>query len=417
MKWPDFHPMNTIIRREYMERVRSRTFVLMTILIPVLMAGSMLLPLLMARDDPSAAWTLAVVDETGALSDRIQAALFFDDATEDQSCTVTRVEADGLSEAVDLVRYGAYESLLHIPIDVFTGGKSTFIVNGLPRTGEYRRIRALLSREITRARLWELGLDDEQIAEATQTVKVEPLVVSDTGDGQSMHAALLGTTLMAMFMYFALVIYGSWTMRGVIRDKTSRIVEILVSTTTPTELMAGKIIGIGSVGLTQVGIWIAAALATAAIAPDTAVGRYIDALSGAGLPAFVLYYIFGFLLFGTLYAGVGAMCATEDDATQLQWPIVLLLMVPIFLMGPAVTTPDRPLIVILSYVPFFSPVLMLPRLLTGAVGWLQVAISLAGMVSGSVLLAWVAGKVFRAGILMTGRRMQIRDILRFLREA
>jgi ABC-2 type transport system permease protein len=178
--------------------------------------------------------------------------------------------------------------------------------------------------------------------------------------------------------------------------------------------MMGKIVGIGSVGLTQIAIWLGALVVSGIAAPETIVGTYLRSLDERSLVAFILFYVSGYLLFATLYAGVGAMCSSMEDAQQLQWPVVFLLMVPIFLIGPAIEDPGRPLVTILSFVPYFSPVLMLLRISAGEAGLLDMIIALtlnAGMI---ILSAWLVGRVFRVGILMTGKRPAFREIWRWM---
>ena len=402
-----------IVRREYLERVRSRWFAVMTVLIPAFMFGSMLLPMLMSERSGTERRVIAISDATGVLADSIAAALISGAAT--YTVEFRDVADDELAR--ELVRLQAYDALVMIPADVFTGGRAEYFVRGTPRFREIRRVERVLDGQIRSMRLWRAGLGPEEIERVLSRVALNPVIVGTDGGEQSARSALTGTALMAMMMYFTLILYGAWTLRGVLRDKTSRVVEILVSTVSPTSLMFGKILGIGAVGLTQIGIWISALIAVGRIAPVSPVGQYVTALSGPAIPAFVTFYVTGYLLFAALYAGIGAICSNEDDAQQLQLPVMLLIMVPIFLLGTAISDPDRPLIVALSFVPFFSPVLMLLRILTGSASWTEFAISVTGIVATTGLAAWLSGRLFRVGILMTGKRPTLREIWRWMREA
>ncbi len=412
-----FGTMATLIRREYMERIRSRSFIAMTFLIPAFMVVSMLVPLFLATD-AGRSRTIAVIDGTGMLTEHLRATLSEStDGNEGARYTMVDASLGDLDMARMLLRERVYDAIVYVPADVFFGGTAEYLVSGSPRLTELAQIRAAINDRVIALRLQHAGMSGDRIDAALKSVDVRSTVVSDSGGSQSPEAVLIGTMLMAFLMYFTLVLYGAWTMRGVVRDKTSRVVEILISTVSPTELMIGKVVGIGAVGLTQVAIWVVVLVGTAFVAPETVVGRYIGALSGPSVPAFILFYITGFLLFGTLYAGVGAMCSSDDDAQQLQWPIMLLLMIPIFLVASAVQSPDRLMIVVLSYVPFFAPILMLLRIIAGDAGWVAFALSLGGIVVTTGLFAWVSGKIFRVGILMTGKRMTLRDTIRFIRES
>ncbi len=412
-----FGTMATLIRREYMERIRSRSFIAMTFLIPAFMVVSMLVPLFLATD-AGRSRTIAVIDGTGMLTEHLRAALSDPtDGNDGSRYAVVDASLGDLDMARMLLRERVYDAIVYVPADVFFDGTAEYLVSSSPRLAELARIRAAINDRVIALRLQRAGMSGDRIETALKSVDVRSTVVSDSGGGQSPEAVLIGTMLMAFLMYFTLVLYGAWTMRGVVRDKTSRVVEILISTVSPTELMIGKVVGIGAVGLTQVAIWVVVLVGTAFVAPETVVGRYMGALSGPSVPAFILFYITGFLLFGTLYAGVGAMCSSDDDAQQLQWPIMLLLMVPIFLVASAVQSPDRMMIVVLSYVPFFAPILMLLRIIAGDAGWVAFAISLGGIVVTTGFFAWASGKIFRVGILMTGKRMTLRDTIRFIRES
>lgn len=405
--------IRTIVRREFVERIRTRAFAAMTILLPGLMAISMLIPVLARPDGPSL-HIIGVSDATGVLAETVRAALE-DEPVDGTAYIVQPVGAISLDDARDRVRWEQYDALLLIPEDVFTSGHAHYIAHDEPGSGELRRVRSVLSSQVASLMLWRAGVAREEIERITSGVSITHEVVPRNGT-HSPEAAMLGATVMAMLMYFTLILYGAWTLRGVIRDKTSRIIEILISTTSPTELMIGKIVGIGSVGLVQIAIWLSALAIGTVLLPDMQIGMYIRSLPGMIFPAFFIYYIAGYLLYATLYAGVGAISANEDDAQQFQWPILLLLMVPIFLLSIAIAAPDRPLVVVASYVPFFSPVIMLCRILLGSAGWDAFALSVAILLLSIAVFAWLAGRLFRIGVLMTGRRATIRDISRFLRD-
>jgi len=411
--------VRAIIRREYVTRVRTKSFILMTILVPTFMAGSILLPAVLRRSEHPVQRRIALADGTGLLADSVEAAL--DERLSDgrPRYVFARVPADsaGIRDAEQLVRMDAYDALLVIPNTVFEGGQATLSVSGTPGFADMRRVETALTNQVIALRLWREGLDAKRVGKLMERVRVNAISLGSEGGGASAQAALFGAVVMAMLMYMTLMLYGGWTMQGVLRDKTSRVVEILVSTTRPTELMFGKIVGIGSVGLTQISIWLAALVVAGMVAPTSTLGQYLDVLRGLSLVAFLLFYVTGYLLFATLYAGVGALCSSPDDAQQLLWPVALLLMVPIFLVGPAIEDPGGRLVTALSFVPYFSPVLMLLRVVTARAGPGEVAASLAINGATIVVTAWLVGKVFRVGILMTGKRPSLPEVWRWMRQA
>lgn len=411
--------VRAIIRREYVTRVRTKSFVIMTLLLPTFMAASIFLPLLFRRSDRPEQRRIALADGTGILADSIRAALdeLLSDGRPRYVFDTVSPDSVAVREARELVRMNGYDALLVIPETVLDEGTPTFSTAGTPSFAEVQRIEGVLSSQVVSLRLSRNGLDPRLVRTLTKGVHLRAISLSSTGEGTSAGVAVAGTIIMAMLMYMTLVLYGGWTMLGVLRDKTSRVVEILVSTTRPTELMMGKIVGIGSVGLTQIGIWLTALVVSGVAAPETMVGTYLHSLDARSLIAFILFYVSGYLLFATLYAGVGAMCSSMEDAQQLQWPVVFLLMMPILMVGPAVEDPGRPLVVILSFVPYFSPVLMLLRISAGQAGLPEMLIALTLNAATIILTAWLVGRAFRVGILMTGKRPALREIWRWMMRA
>jgi ABC-2 type transport system permease protein len=211
-----------------------------------------------------------------------------------------------------------------------------------------------------------------------------------------------------------------YVMRGVLEEKSSHIVEVIISTVRPFELMLGKILGIGAVGLTQMVLWSALGFALTAPGLITAVG-----LGGIELPTipalllvfFVVYFVLGYLLYGTLYAGVGAAFDTEQDAQNFQGVITIFLVIPLVLIIQIMNQPDGALSVALSLFPFFTPILMFLRMTVTQVPTVQIAASVVLMVLTILAMAWVVGKIYRVGILMHGSKPKLKELVRWIREA
>jgi ABC-2 type transport system permease protein len=224
-----------------------------------------------------------------------------------------------------------------------------------------------------------------------------------------------------------LLFYAVAVMRSVLEEKTSRIVEVVLSSMRPFQLMLGKILGVGAVGLTQFAIWIGLVAVVALTGLPALVSNQPGLLSlesireyipGLGLPAlFVLFFLGGYFIYSGLFAAVGAMCNSDEEAQQAQFPVILLLVVPVIFVTGVIQNPTAPLSVSLSFVPFFTPILMFARVAVGgASGW-EIAVSVVLMAATVLAVAWVAGRIYRVGILMAGKRPTLPELWRWVREA
>lgn len=230
----------------------------------------------------------------------------------------------------------------------------------------------------------------------------------------------------AMVLYMAIFIYGVQVMRAVLEEKTTRIVEVIISAMKPWQLMLGKILGVGAVGLTQLGIWfLSAALLLSFGLPYLVAARpellefesaleYLPAAGGIAL--FLAFFVLGYFLFSSLFAAVGAMCSTDEEAQQTLMPVMMLVIIPIMFLAPVIEDPNGPLATWLSLFPFFSPILMFPRFMGGAPLW-QAGLSLVLVVLTILVVASVAGRIYRVGILMQGKRPTLPELVRWVREA
>jgi ABC-2 type transport system permease protein len=275
----------------------------------------------------------------------------------------------------------------------------------------------------------EIRLLEVSDSEGVQSLLAGGEVEYESLDGEAegeREAALVAGFVGAILLYMALLIYGIQVMRAVLEEKTTRIVEIIISVLRPWQLMLGKILGVGAVGLTQLGIWLLSIVLLltfglpyfAALQPDlldleTARGFLPEA---GAFVLFVTFFILGYFLYSSLYAAVAAMCSTDEEAQQTQMPVTMLLVIPMLVMTTIVENPNGPVGTWLSLVPFFSPVLMFPRFMAGAPLW-QVGLSLVLMVITIVAVAWVAGRIYRVGILMQGKRPTLPEIVRWVRQA
>ena len=407
-----------VVRREYLQRVRSKVFIAATLGGPAIMAALFILPVYLSEQDEEAERTLAVVDGTGVLYERVAPSMASSGWTVSEQRWYADVATE-LRERVELGEIGGYLMLDELTLET---GEAALYVRRRPSPLRLFTIESAVSRATLEFQLEQAGADAAAILDGGD-VRVELLSESATDSQGGFAVAYLG----AMVLYMVLLIYAVSVMRATLEEKTSRVVEIIVSSIEPWHLMLGKIVGVGAVGLTQMGVWIAAgALLVAtglpmliAARPELSnLGELAEVLPGAGSFAlFVGFFLFGYFMYSGLYAAVGAMCSTDDEAQQAQFPLVLLQVAPIVMIMSVIRDPLSPLSTGLSLFPLFTPILMWARVASGVVPAWEVALSFVLMLAAIFAIAWAAGRIYKVGMLMAGTRPTLPELWRWLREA
>ncbi|MBZ5537152.1 MAG: ABC transporter permease [Acidobacteriia bacterium] len=415
-----------IIKREYVTRVRTKLFLVGTILTPLIFAGIILMSVKFATMRSSEQKNLALVDESGRVAqgfaksfqDKLadgRPAYVFENVPFDQS--LEKVEA-GLSKRVLSKQLDGY---LLFSRNVLEDGKAEYHARNVSDLAERSVYTSALSNVITGIRLRDQGVDPEKIESLTRRAKITLLKVSEAGDREDRGQSFALTYVMVMILYATILMYGITVMRSVIEEKTSRVVEVMLSAVRPSELMAGKIIGVSLVALTQYLIWaVAGALVSvyglaflSTLAPNAA--NFVPKIPLSVLAYFVMYFILGFILFATLYAAIGAMVNNDQEAQQVQMPITMLVVIPILMMGLVMRSPDSSAAVSLSLVPFFTPILMFMRITVQMPPALQILASIAIMLVSIAFFIWLSAKIYRVGILMYGKRPTLPELVRWLK--
>ncbi len=416
-----------IIRREYLERVRTKAFWISTLLVPFFLGAVMILPAYLAARG-GGEFSVAVVDLSGRFFDPIRDEIDRLLAGDDEKLSVTLVRQDPGPDPVatrerlkNEVQNKRFDGVLVIPATMPDEGQPEYVA---PNVAAFKLLNVLersVNSVMVADRLTGAGLDPDQVRELTHRVGLKTLKLGKGGEetrdqGQSFMLAYI----FVMIIYMTVLMYGIYVMRGVLEEKSSHVVEVIISTVKPFELMLGKILGIGAVGLTQFLIWSVLMAAVSAPGMVSAMG-----MGDIGLPTipvqllvfFVVYFVLGFLLYGTLYAGVGAAFDTEQEAQNFQGLVTMLLIVPMVLMIQIINQPDGTLAVVLSLFPFFTPMLMFLRLTLVPVPAWQVAASVVLMVAAILACTWIVAKIYRVGILMHGSKPKLKDLVRWVREA
>ena len=414
-----WHNVWAVIRREYLQRVRSKWFIMVTLLAPIIMIAMIVIPTFIAARSDRSDRDLLIVDGSGVLYERLASDFEASGYTVAEEPWTVDVVTDLRQQASD----GEIGGFLVLDDLTLETGEAVLYANERPSLIRRMTLRSAIASAALEYQLEQQDLDAGAML-AGGELRVEMLVDegSDTDDPQ-FFVAYMGT----MFLYMVILIYAVSVMRATLEEKTSRIVEVIVSSMKPWHLMLGKILGVGAVSLTQIAVWLSmGALAVGAGVPMLIAARpelanldtVVAVLPGLWLLIlFVGLFLFGFFMYSGLYAAVGAMCSTDEEAQQAQFPVMMFLIIPILFVLQAIQEPLTPLVTWLSLFPLFSPVLMWARVAGGGVpGW-QIGLSFVLMGATVIGVAWLAGRIYKVGILMAGKKPSLPELWRWVREA
>jgi ABC-2 type transport system permease protein len=429
------HRVLAIAKREYLTRIRSRSFQVGTLLTPLAMVLWVSAPAYFASKS-SGVRDVTVLDQSGdpemfaALEQRLQGTAR--DARAEVGGrplgALFKLEHVPVAPGADLdaerrsreLRRSARERAVLVLRSGVLEGTTTPEYYGItlsdPAINDFGRA---VGGAITQRQLARTGVDSGTISRVIEVPRMQRQRLSTAGGvtGESAEDAAL---VMLITMYLVTFLYGMWVMRGVSADKRSRVVEVLLTVAKPVEIMAGKLIGIGGVGLTQCALWVGGAtlLSLQGVALAALLGFDMPRISATMLGYFAVYFILGYFVFATLYALAGAASTSADEqAQQVQLPLTMLAVVPIMVFFVILRDPNGTASVVLSLVPFFAPTLMVLRLAISDPPTSQVVLSIVLMVLTIAVSLWATAKVFRAGILMSGKRMTLPELVRWLRYA
>ena len=440
----------TIIRREFLSRVRKKSFVAMTILGPVLMAAIVIVPVLVAQLSESE-YSVAIVDDSG---------LFAQDFPDRDNVYFTPLDT-GIDNAINLMHDGRFDAVLHIPEVAFQAPSSLRLFSEKSVNFNAKLlIENILKLEFESMKLSSAGIDEEVLRSIETPVNIQAIRISDDGEQMTDYPEIsMGLGFVGGFLiYIFIFLFGSQVLRGVLEEKTSRIVEIIVSSVKPFQLMMGKIIGVGLVGLTQFLIWVFLTLAIVggfqAAAPemfrftpdeevfisggqvlnpeelqaqreaiqqhDTLAGELLEGLASINIPVMVLSFAFfflgGYLLYGALFAAIGSAVDNEADTQQFMLPVTVPLLLALIMTQMVISNPQGPVALWLSMIPFTSPVIMMARIPFG-VSYPELALSALLLVAGFIFATWIAAKIYRTGILMYGKKVDYKELWKWIRHS
>jgi ABC-2 type transport system permease protein len=420
-----------IIKREFRERVASKSFVAGTLLFPMLMIGLLVLPRLVGSG--ASDWDLALVSDAPAgVTDVFEKTLTAppedEDAGEAHRYRLIRVEGpvssarERLAARLDSEELDGYIAL---PADVLQSGSIVFRARKGGSFDVIRDLRRAGTRAVQSERLRQSGIDASAVAALVAPVEIDEARLTEAGEQRGgALSTFLTAYVVAFLIYIMTTLYGVAVMRSVLEEKTNRIAEVLMSTIRASHLMAGKIIGVGSAAVIQVLIWVAITALVVKVAPRLGGGfslpdpllQALNVPPGTGVLLF-LYFLLGFFLYASVFAIVGAAVTSEQEAQSVQFIALIPMIAPMLFLQTILNAPLGGAAIVMGLIPFTSPVTMPMRMASTQVPALEVIASLILLVVGIVVVAWVAGKVYRVGILSTGKRPSLGELVQWVRSA
>ncbi len=421
--------VGAVIKREYLTRVRTKGFIIGTLAMPIVIGILTVAPALLMTLKSEKPKKIFIIDQTDRIFPGLKAAL--KDTTKGgiSLYKLSKVETspeelpEVRKELTEKVDEGEIDGYLVIPKDIFERNQAQFYARNVSNFRVNENLEGAVSKAVSHFRLSNSGLDPERVRKLAKGVNLRTFKVTGRGkEEEDTGATFMITYILVFFLYISLIIYGVMVMRGVIEEKSSRMVEVIVSAVKPFQLMAGKILGVGGVGLTQFLIWslIVGGLSLYGRSLVSSLAGEMGPLSLPGIPIsllffFVLFFLLGYFLYATLYAGVGAMVSSDEDAQHLQMPLVALLIIPFMLMFYVIGNPNSGLAVLFSLIPFFAPIIMFTRIAVQTPPLWQILLSLVLLGSSIVAMVWVVSRIYRVGILMYGKRPSLPELVKWFR--
>jgi ABC-2 type transport system permease protein len=432
-----------IVKREYIQRVRAKMFIVTTLLLPLVMSLFGIVPAIIININAGSAMRVAVVDQTGTMYEHLKNAAASDGQSDQQSQNNNAAAGFGRRSLADFVleevnpadrsteqirseldqrlRAKEIDGYVILPPDFLNHGQAEFFNRNPGDLLSRGILQSALNRAVREQRLIEANVDTQTRQELFQPVRLQALKIGDGGAERDSGERFALVFVIGFVMYLAILMYGQVILGAVIEEKETRIAEILFSSVKPFTLMMGKLVGVSLVALTQLAIWGTAFTAFALYGVNLLASRgmrvNIPSIPFSHYVYFALFFLLGYFIYSTIYALVGSMVTTAQEGGQLAMPIILILVVSFYLFLPVSRSPDSSFSFWVSMIPFSAPVAMLVRIVTQTPPFWQIALSLVIGFSSVLLIMWFASRIYRVGMLMYGKRASIPEALRWARQS
>lgn len=434
-----------VAKREYLERVRSRWFLVMTLIVPVIFSGAMLFPVYVAARSSasgSALRNIAIVDATGTgLGEQIATTIKTDSTLGRADSIAPRVIVASPADvparerelAAEVEQPNKLTGYLVLTDSTIIAGSASYGGRNASTINDMDKLRSVVRQEVMIARLKSEGVRPEVVKDlATSTFRLKSERITERGKSGSGTGGVLAGIIVGVLLFMSIVFHGQNVLRGVLEEKTTRVAEVVISSVKPEVLLAGKVIGVGAVGLTQQAAWLGIAgyllsfvtplltkglTGPAAAAASDQFGGGIPAIGLATVGLVLVYFVIGFVFYASLYAAAGSMVNSEQEAQQAAAPVLILLMSTWLMVNPILVNPNSRLAVVLSWLPWSSPLIVPLRMGLTTVSPVTVVGSIVVALLGCVGAVWLSARIYRVGMLMYGKKPSFAEVARWIRYA
>jgi ABC-2 type transport system permease protein len=439
-----------VAKREYLERVRSRWFLAVTLLIPFVLTAATLFPMYIASRSgaSNAVRHITILDATGVgLGQRVAQSLMTDssfatvpgDTIAPRVVAVTPAELPAREQAVaaEVRRANHIVGYLVLTDSTVAGKSARYAGRNASTIGDMDKLRSAVRQEVMMARLEREGVRKDVVNDiATNTLRLNSERLTERGRSGSGTAGIFAGISVAILLFMSIVFHGQNVLRGVLEEKSTRVAEVVLSSIKPEALLAGKVIGVGGVGLTQQIAWFAiaaylmnflgplvmrgaarGATAAASAASSNVVSSAFGGISAPVLAVALAFFVIGFTFYAGLYAAAGSMVNSEQEAQQAAVPVIILLMSTWLLVNPVLVNPNNRLAVVLTWLPWSSPIIVPLRMGLTSLSPLTIAGSMVVAILGCVASVWLSARIYRVGMLMYGKKPSFAEVARWIRYA
>lgn len=412
-----------LVRREYLERVRTKAFIIGTVLGPIFMIAMTILPsLLMSRGGKPL--RVSVLDQGGQFKDQIEAALA-SRKVNDQLRFLLQPLPPGSAEEQeaklkDAVLKGGLDGYLVLPKDVLTQSSASYFGKNVSNVVDLGAMESAVSQTLVGVRLTAAGVPPDKVKDVTRRVEMKRAKVTASGASEDRGAATIMAIILLMILYTSVLVWGQLMLTSVIEEKTSRVVEVMVSAISPFQLLIGKLLGVGAAGLTQFLVWVSSMVALSLFGAGmaAAMGNFkIPEIPPILLVSLLVFFLLGFLLYSALFAAVGASVNSQQEASSLAFPVMMPLIMGVMLFPMVMQAPDGTAATVLSFIPFFTPLLMFLRVAIMTPPMWQIVLSMITTALTIAAVLWFAARVYRVGILMYGKKPTFPELMRWVRHS
>jgi ABC-2 type transport system permease protein len=419
----DLRDTLVIARRELLERVKSKWFVVMTLIGPIGMIAMIVIPALIASRS-TAGTRVDIVDRTGKLAQPLKTALEADHVKWRigiaEPTTPSSSEPDAAEEGK--IRRNEINGYISIDRDALEDGKIVYRGDNASSQAVNLLLRQTVNAVVREERGKRLGLTEEQRRSLAKPVNFDPQHTTGEKEASSGFGAFGLAYILGFILYMVITIYGINVMRSVVQEKTSRVMELMVAAVKPRSLMAGKILGVGAAGLIQIGVWLAIGAVMLAYR-DEVLGAFGIAGGGQALPrltadeiaVILAYFVGGYFFYSAMYAALGAMVSSDQETQQVQLPVTMLLVIGVLCLTMISNDPRGSSAATMTLIPFWSPILMPMRYVLGGASLGEVALSLGILGLSTAVVVRAAAKIYRVGVLLYGKRPSLKELIRWLR--